>query len=169
MEKLLFCLNHPTKIAKRHCNKCDQNLCNECVFESHIEHHLEINKIQYSIDTNQTNYSTVLTREIKSIIDKSLQDLKGQIYHLVLNKTLEYIKEHKNLQLKLNQTTIKHKNSEPPKQQGINITKSVNISEKAKIFNANKIREIPKNIDANNPYHKKEKSGNIKNLAKMFE
>ena len=50
MDHLLFCVNHPEKIAKRHCNKCDQNLCNECVFDSHIEHHEEIKKLEYSID-----------------------------------------------------------------------------------------------------------------------
>ena len=50
MDYLLFCVNHPEKIAKRHCNKCDQDLCNECVFDSHIEHHEEIAKIEYSID-----------------------------------------------------------------------------------------------------------------------
>ena len=51
MEHLLFCVNHPEKIAKRHCNKCDQNVCNECVFDSHIEHHEEIKKLEYTIDT----------------------------------------------------------------------------------------------------------------------
>ena len=35
MEHLLFCVNHPEKIAKRHCNKCDKNLCDECVFDTH--------------------------------------------------------------------------------------------------------------------------------------
>ena len=100
MDHLLFCVNHPEKIAKRHCNKCAQNLCNECVFDSHIEHHEEIAKLEYSIDTKKDNFSQILSKEIDSIIEKSLNDLKPEIKKLVLEKTEEYIKDHKNLHLK---------------------------------------------------------------------
>ena len=111
MDNLLFCVNHPEKIAKRHCKKCEQDLCNDCVFDSHIEHHTEITKIEYSIDTKQTNFSQILSKEIKAIIDKSLNDLKPQLYQLVQAKTEEFLKDHKNLQLKLNK---KEKKTNPP-------------------------------------------------------
>ena len=84
MDHLLFCVNHPQKVAKRHCKKCNKDLCNECVFDSHIEHHSEITKLKYSIDTKKNNFSEVLSKDIKSLIDKSLDDLRPQIYKLIL-------------------------------------------------------------------------------------
>ena len=101
MENLLFCVNQPEKIAKRHCKKCDQDLCNSCVFDSHIEHHKEIEKISYSIDYKKEKITKLLSKNIELIIDQNLKDLKPKIYKLVLEKTEEYIKGHKNLQLKL--------------------------------------------------------------------
>ena len=75
---LLFCINHPGKTAKRHCNECSQDLCNECVFESHLEHYKEITKIEYSIDTTHfkskemkpvTNTKIHLNDELKSTFE----------------------------------------------------------------------------------------------------
>ena len=187
MDHLLFCVNHPEKIAKRHCNKCDQNLCNECVFISHIEHHEEINKLEYKFDKNKTNFSEILSKDIKLIIEKSLNDLKPQIYKLVLEKTEEYIKGHKNLQLKLNQTKEKKvinqpvknekkplKNTNPEKKENlkkhiITTSNTSNISQRAKMFNTQNSREIQKTIDKNNPFNKTGKTGGIKAMAKIFE
>ena len=80
MDHLLLCVNHPEKIAKRHCKKCEQNICNECVFDSHIEHNKEIEKIDYSIDIKQAKISQILGKDIESIINKNLNDLKPIIY-----------------------------------------------------------------------------------------
>lgn len=157
MDHLLFCVNHPQKVAKRHCNKCNKDLCNECVFDSHIEHHSEITKLKYSIDTKKNNFSEVLSKEIKSIIDKSLNDLKPQIYKLILEKTEQYIKEHKNLELKVNL----------PKNNNMNKAAASkplgNISERAKQFLTQNPNETQKKN--NNPPISK----GIKNMAKMFE
>lgn len=100
LDHLLFCANHPEKIAKRHCNKCNQDVCNECVFDLHIEHHPEITKINYLIDNKSERFTYAISEEIKKIINDSLEALKPQICELVLNKTKDYINTHKNLQLK---------------------------------------------------------------------
>jgi hypothetical protein len=192
MDHLLFCVNHQEKIAKRHCNKCDQDLCNECVFDSHVEHHEEVKKIEYTIDTKKTNFSEMLSKDIKLIVEKSLNDLKPKIYKLVLEKTQEYIKDHKNLQLKLNQPTekkainkpikietktkpIKHTNYQENKENRESLKKNIittsntsNISQRAKMFNTQNSREIPKVLDKNNPYNKGN-FGGIKAKAKLFE
>ena len=189
MDQLLFCDNHPEKIAKRNCKKCNQNLCNECVFEFHIEHHEEITKLKYSIDTKKTNFTEILSKDIKLIIDKTLEDLKPKIYNEVLKKREEYIKSHKNLQLKINsnktnpppQNRRKSFRTEEKKDNKNKITKpnhagnkdpiknhpSNTIKEKAKIF-TQKSKEIPKNIDEYNPLTKGVK-GNVNKKAKMFE
>ena len=108
MDHLLFCVNHEEKIAKKHCKQCDQNLCNECVFDLHIEHHTEIDKIEYSMDTKQVKYSQILSEEINAVVEKTMKELKPKISQLILEKTEEYIKSHKNLQLKLNQPKEKN-------------------------------------------------------------
>ena len=185
MDHLLFCVNHPEKVAKRHCNMCNQDICNECVFESHIEHHTEITKIEYKIDIKQTNFAQILSKEIKTLIDKSFNDLKPKIYQLVLDKTEEYIKGHKNLQLKLNQTKEIKKEKKPiappkpimkvkktEKEDNVKnnyVTKTSNISERAKMFYSMNSREIPKKIDENNPINKKKSTGGVRDMAKMFE
>ena len=185
MDYLLFCINHPGKTAKRHCNECSQDLCNECVFESHLEHYKEITKIEYSIDTKQAKYSEIMSREIKPIIDKILNDLKPKINKLILNKTEEYIKGHKNAQFKLNQTKPNLKDNKtipPPTKPESNFKKIENvkpikkqyfrakssfINDKVNIFNNIK-NKVSKNYDENNPINKKPKLG-IKERAKMFE
>ena len=188
MDHLLFCVNHPEKIAKRHCNKCDQNVCNECVFDSHIEHHTEITKIEYAIDTKQNHFSQILSKEIQSIIDKSLDDLKPQIYNLVQKKTEEYLKENKNLDLKSNLTKDKKTNNQNahkdqklhPTNQNKNENKETtkkdnetvhgNIGERAKMFDGGKTKENPKKYDENNPFNKGASKGKgVKDMAKMFE
>ena len=184
MDHLLFCVNHQEKVAKRHCNKCDQNLCNECVFESHVEHHSEVTKIEYSIDTKQANFNQYLSKEIKTIIEKALNDLKPKIYHLVLDKTEEYLKGHNNLNLKLNQTKeIKKEQKIPAKHLTQNtekedISKNQNkiktspskISDRAKKFSSINNSEVPRKIDENNPINKTKKlGGGIKERSKMFE
>ena len=185
MDHLLFCVNHPEKIAKRHCNKCDQNLCNECVFDSHIEHHEEIKKLEYSIDTKKDNFSQILSKDIKLIIDKTLNDLKPEIYKLVLEKTEQYIKDHKNLHLKLNNIQEKKPGNVIKKEEKTKPLKpvetresikkniqtarfSANIKERAHMFTL-PIKSPPKVIDKNNPFGKKESSGGVKNMAKLFE
>ena len=191
MDHLLFCVNHPEKIAKRHCNKCDQNVCNECVFDSHIEHHTEITKIEYAIDTKQNHFSQILSKEIKAIIDKSLESLKPEIYKAVQKKTEEYIKEHKNLNLKLNLTKDKKTNNQNAhkdpnlhhnnhtnqtkkdnKESGKkgNETVGGNIGQRAKMFDGAKTTIKPKNYDENNPLKKGPSKGKgVKDMAKMFE
>ena len=197
MNHLLFCKNHPEKFAKRHCNKCDQDLCNECVFDSHIEHHSEINKIEYTIDTKSCNFAKLLSDDIKLIVDKSLNDLKPQIYKLVAEKTEQYIKDHKNLQLKLAQNqpkktapgsavkretkaniraNISAKKSkeikEAPKNQPVSNTTKASISQRAKLFsnNKNNYREVGKKYDDNNPYKKgADKNKGVKDMAKIFD
>lgn len=101
MDHVLFCANHPEKIAKRHCNKCNQDICNECVFESHIEHHSEVNKIEYNVENKSELFSRLISDDIQSIVDNTLQSLKPQIYKMILEKTKQYVDEHKNLQLKV--------------------------------------------------------------------
>jgi hypothetical protein len=188
MDCLLFCVNHPEKIAKRHCNKCDQDLCNECVFDSHIEHHEEIAKIEYSIDIKKDNFSKILSKEIESIIEKSLNDLKPEIKKLVLEKTEEYIKDHKNLHLKLNNIHEKKPVNLPKKEEKTKplnkqkeskeslkgnietarFSSKSNIKERAQMFTL-PAKAPPKIIDKNNPFGKKESAGGVKNMAKLFE
>lgn len=186
MDALLFCVNHPEKIAKRHCNKCKQNLCNECVFDSHIEHHEEITKLEYSIDTKKDNFSQILSKDIKLIIDKTFNDLKPEIYKLVLEKTEQYIKDHKNLQLKLNNIQEKKSGNLPKKEEKTKPLKKhieskeslkrnietakfgSNIRERAQMFTLPR-KSPPKVIDENNPFGKKDSSGGVKNMAKLFE
>ena len=187
MDHLLFCANHPEKIAKRHCNKCDQNLCNECVFDSHIEHHEEIKKIEYSIDTKKDNFSQIISKDIKALIDRTFNDLKPEIYKLVLEKTEQYIKDHKNLHLKLNNiqekktgNLIKKEENTKPLNRHIENRESLkrniqtsnfsrnNIKERAQMFTLPK-KTPPKVIDKNNPFGKKESAGGVKNMAKIFE
>ena len=186
MDHLLFWANHQEKIAKRHCNKCDKNLCNECVFDSHIEHHEEIAKLEYSIDTKKVNFSQILSKDIKSIIDKTFNDLKPEIYKLVLEKTEQYIKDHKNLDLKLNniqekkygnlqkkeektKPLNKHIESKESLRRNIETAKfGSNIRERAQMFTLPR-KSPPKVIDKNNPFGKKESSGGVKNMAKLFE
>ena len=194
MDHLLFCDKHPEKIAKRNCKKCNQNLCNECVLDFHIDHHEEITKLEYSIDTKKTNFTEILSKDIQSIIDKTLEDLKPKIYKEVEKKTEEYIKNHKNLQLKINSNKTnpppqnrrksfrteekkdnKNKiakpnhggNKEPIKNKPISSNISNAIKDRAKIF-TQKSKEPPKNIDENNPLSKGVK-GNVNKKAKMFE
>ena len=183
----IFCSNHSQKFAKRHCNKCSQNLCNECVFDSHIEHHEEITKLEYSIDTKNNNFSQILSKDIKLLIDKTLNDLKPEIYKLVLEKTEQYIKDHKNLHLKLNniqdkkpgnvikkeektKPINKHIESKESLKKNIQTAKlgSNNIKERAQMFTLPR-KSPPKVIDKNNPFGKKESSGGVKNMAKIFE
>ena len=186
MDHLLFCANHTEKIAKRYCNKCDQNLCNECIFDSHIEHHEEITKLEYSIDIKKDNFSQILSKDIKLMIDKTLNDLKPEIYKLVLAKTEEYIKDHKNLHLKLNniqekkpvhlmkkeekaKPLNKHIESKESLQKNIETANlSKNIKQRAQMFTLPR-KSPPKVIDKNNPFGKKESSGGVKNKAKLFE
>ena len=197
MENLLFCENHPQKIAKRHCDRCDQNLCNECIFESHIEHHDEITKIEYRQNTQQNKLPEIVLKDIKLIIDKSFNDLKPQIYKLVLEETEKYIKDHKNLQLKVNQKkeekhvlfSIKKEvkpnsnfyqnlkkfskeNKETPIKKFIIRSNTVGsrIKERARMFDFIDKKEISKHYDENNPFNKKvDQNKQVKALAKMFE
>ena len=172
MDHLLFCKNHPDKIAKRHCKKCDQNICNECVFDFHIEHNSEIEKLEYSIDTKNLKITQILSKDIESIINKSLNDLKPQIYKLVLEKTEEYIKNHKNIQLKLSQKPTPKQNiiKDDSKNQSKTTNSNPKINERAKMFEGIQKRESQKIYDENNPYAKKvEKQKNVLSRAKMFD
>lgn len=184
MDHLLLCVNHPEKIAKRHCKKCDQNICNECVFDSHIEHNKEIEKIDYSIDIKQAKISQILGKDIESIINKNLNDLKPIIYKLVLEKTEQYVKDHKNLQLKLitpkckkpvNTTTnpkpetVKQENKNNDNSQKQDVPAKKNINLRAKMFEGQNKREPQKTYDENNPIKKNvDKEKNILARAKLF-
>ena len=164
MDQLLFCVNHPEKIAKRHCKKCDQNVCNECVFDSHIEHNTEIEKIEYSIDTKQMKISQILAKDIESIINKNLNDLKPILNKIVLEKTEQYIKDHKNLQLKLNVTKNKK-----PGATNAGATAKNNLNQKAKMSEGQKQNDSQKSNNDNNPSNKKVvKENNILARARLF-
>ena len=164
MDQLLFCVNHPEKIAKRHCKKCDQNVCNECVFDSHIEHNTEIEKIEYSIDTKQMKISQILAKDIESIINKNLNDLKPILNKIVLEKTEQYIKDHKNLQLKLNVT----KNKKPVTTNAGTTVKN-NLNQKAKMSEGQEKSDSQKSNNDNNPSNKKVvKENNILARARLF-
>ena len=164
MDQLLFCVNHPEKIAKRHCKKCDQNVCNECVFDSHIEHNTEIEKIEYSIDTKQMKISQILAKDIESIINKNLNDLKPILNKIVLEKTEQYIKDHKNLQLKLNVT----KNKKPVTTNAGTTVKN-NLNQKAKMSEGQQQSDPQKSNNDNNPSNKKSaKENNILARARLF-
>ena len=157
MDHLLFCINHEGKIAKRHCKQCDQNLCNDCVFDLHIEHHTQIEKIEYSIDTKQVNYSEILSKEINAVIEQTIKELKPQISKLVLEKTEEYIKQHKNLQLKLTQP----KDKKPlPKEER---TKALKPTVKENI------KTVDEKNNLQNPILSGKNSSNISQRAKLFE
>ena len=169
MENLLFCANHPGKIAKKHCNRCDLNLCNECIFESHIEHHEEITKIEYLINTKQNKVPEFLSKEIKLIIDKSFNDLKPQIYQLVEKETEQYIKDHKSLQLKVNQSKKgKHisfpikKENKPNANFYRNIKQSVNVNGHTQVFKGKEI--LKRTVFRSNTV-----GASIKERAKMFD
>ena len=119
------------------------------------------------------------------IIDKTLNDLKPEIYKLVLEKTEQYIKDHKNLHLKLNNiqekksgnVIKKEEKTKPlkPAETRESLKKNIqtakfgaNIKERAHMFTLPK-KSPPKVIDKNNPFGKKESSGGVKNMAKLFE
>ena len=186
MDHLLFCVNHQEKIAKKHCKQCDQDLCNECVFDSHIEHHTEIDKIEYSIDTKQVKYSKILAEELNAVIEKAMNDLKPKIYNLVLEKTEEYIKDHKNLQLKLNQPKDEkpqlkeekqndkkvqaHKNVQPPVNEN-KIQPPVKENKIQHPVKENKIQHPEKETKANlqNQIISEKPKSSINDRSKMFE
>ena len=147
LDHLLFCANHPEKIAKRHCNKCNQDICNECVFDLHIEHHPEITKINYIIDNRSEKFTYTISEEIKEIINKSLEALKPQICQIVLDKTKEYINTHKNLQLK----------ASVPMDASERQPNYVRASERAKQSDSNKANNI------------KSSYSSVANMTKIFD
>ena len=159
MDHLLFCVNHEEKIAKKHCKQCDQNLCNECVFDLHIEHHTEIDKIEYSMDTKQVKYSQILSEEINAVVEKTMKELKPKISQLILEKTEEYIKSHKNLQLKLNQPKEKKPPLKEEKQNEHKIHTQKNVQPPVK---DNKMQHPAKENKIQNPA----KENKIQNPAK---
>ena len=139
LDHLLFCANHHEKIAKRHCKKCNQDICNECVFDLHIEHHKEITKINYKTDNRSEEFTNKISEEIKEIINKSLESLKPQICQIVLDKTKEYINIHKNLQLK----------SGIPMNANEKLPNNVLVSEKEKQNDSNEINNAKKENEKN--------------------
>ena len=147
LDHLLFCANHPEKIAKRHCKKCNQDICNECVFDLHIEHHPEITKINYLIDNRSEKFTYTISEQIKEIINKSLEALKPQICQIVLDKTKEYINVHKNLQLK----------ASVPMDASERQPNYVRASERAKQSDSNKANNI------------KSSYSSVANMTKIFD
>ena len=104
-----------------------------------------------------------------------------------MEKTEQYIKEHKNLQIKLNNPHEKkplnppekkpvnayHPPKQPKKKENLKnqiITKtgSFNINERAKMFSGQNSKEIKIKVDENNPFNKGKK-GNVKAMASIFE
>ena len=51
-QKEIFCLNHSTKYAKKHCEQCNSDLCNECALDLHIDHYQSLKKIENSSKKN---------------------------------------------------------------------------------------------------------------------
>ena len=66
------------------------------------------------------------------LIDKTLNDLKLEIYKLVLEKTEQYIKDHKNLNLKLNNIQEKKRGNKIKKEEKAKQLKPVDIRESLK-------------------------------------
>ena len=164
MEEPLFCLNHPEKIAKRHCNKCDQNICNDCVFDYHIDHYQDVNKINYSIDIRPKNFSQMLSKELKDIIEKSLSELKPQICKLILEKTENYIQNNNN-----NIDSKKAFNDKKELKTSV-VNKNKNATNKSGVNASQKVLGKEKNYDDNNPYKKgADKNKGVKDMAKIFD
>jgi len=146
MEQIIPCSAHPKKIAKRHCNKCNVDICNECVFQSHIEHHKEINKINYAIYPNTAAFNEYLTQEIKKMISSELKNLEETLLKLAAEKTSDYILRHTNLSYKVSKGAGAPNQSKdfrpPPREekkpdssnQGYEMPKKLGVRNMAKIF-----------------------------------
>ena len=73
------------------------------------------------------------------LIDKTLNDLKPEIYKLVLAKTEKYIKDHKNLHLKLNNIQEKKPGNVIKKEEKTKPLKHVETRESLKKYSNSKI------------------------------
>jgi len=114
MEEIIYCANHQKKIAKRHCNKCNVDICNECVIQSHVEHHNDIQKITYSINPKTTAFNDFINKEIQTLVKKELKNMEEHLLKLVTEKTADYIKNQKSISLKVSGAPAKISGA-PPK------------------------------------------------------
>jgi len=113
MEEVIYCANHQKKVAKRHCNKCNVDICNECVIQSHVEHHKEIKKINYSINPKNAAFNDFINKEVKAMITRELKNMEDHLFKLVTEKTAEYIKNHKSTTLKVSNAPVKTSAPQP--------------------------------------------------------
>ncbi len=103
IQKDVFCSNHSKKHAKKHCNQCNLDLCNECALDQHISHYKSLQKIDYSSKKNILNLSDMLCEEIRKILNNSFDDMTIKVYKNVQEKALNYMKSYpKNEPKKIN-------------------------------------------------------------------
>ena len=94
-QKEIFCLNHRTKYAKKHCELCNSDLCNECALDLHIDHYQSLKKIENSSKKKELNLSEIICDEIKKIVNNSLEDISLKVYNHIKEKKLQNLKEYK--------------------------------------------------------------------------
>ena len=111
MENLnnIFCSNHSQKFAKRHCNQCNVDLCNECALEFHISHHQSLKKIENNAKNKVLDFSNLIREELVKIIDNSLHDISSQIIRNVQESAVKMLEEYKN---SINEEQIEEKSEE---------------------------------------------------------
>ncbi len=95
MEIELFCSKHSHKHAKKHCIKCNENLCNECALDFHIEHYPSLQKLKYNSKQKYLNYSNLLCEEIKKLLNDSLNDVTLQLNTKIKNRAKNNLEEYK--------------------------------------------------------------------------
>jgi hypothetical protein len=103
MEEIFYCANHPQKIAKRHCYNCKKDLCNECVFESHIDHYKDLTKIGYATIPKISSFTDEVGKEIRKILSREVKRLQDLIYKVVVEKTSEFIRTKNKTQFNFGQ------------------------------------------------------------------
>ena len=98
MENLneLFCSNHSKKHAKKHCNKCNLDLCNECALDLHIGHYQSLQKINNSPNNKYLAYKEMIKEEIQKLLNNSIDDITLKVFKDVQEKTKKNLKEDKN-------------------------------------------------------------------------
>ena len=142
IQKDIFCSNHSKKHAKKHCNQCNLDLCNECALDQHISHYKSLQKIDYSSKKKILNYSDMLCEEIRKILNNSFDDMTIKVYKNVQEKALNYMKSHPK--------------NEPKK---INIAK--NEINKENVINAHKNNKVQTKVQEEKSENKEKISGQI--------
>ena len=78
MEQFIFCLNHPSKYAKRICRQCDVKLCNSCSIDFHSDH---INLVE--------SLNLEFVKEPIPIINKFIENSESKL--LLMNRCMYFI------------------------------------------------------------------------------